>query len=53
VDNPTRSSLRRGTVPGRQGGVETSRSQLFELRNLLFEVGERLLPFNTFPQFDA
>jgi hypothetical protein len=53
VDNPARSSLRRRSVPGRQGGVESSRSPSFDLLNLLFEVGEPLLPFATFPKFDA
>jgi hypothetical protein len=40
VDNPARS-LRRGRVPGRQGGVESSRSLLFKLLNLLFDSTSR------------
>jgi hypothetical protein len=53
VDTPVRSPLCGGSVPGRQGGVESSRSALIKLLNLLSEVGKPLLPFNTFPQFDA
>jgi hypothetical protein len=42
VDTPARSPLCGGRVPGRQGGVESSRSPLCKLLNLLFDLGEPL-----------